>query len=226
MISFAEGINSYKLIWIFAIGCFLGYVVEMIWCYIKNGYFESRKGLVYGMFSPVYGLGAVILTIILIPVSYKSTIELFFISFVIGTVFEYICSYVQEKVFGTISWDYSDTPLNIGGRTNAIYGVFWGVLGVVFVSNVYPTFSRGIEAIPNNIGVPLTYLVAAFFILNVMISALAVWRREKRKKGFVATNILLKFLDKHYTDERLSEIYANMVNPEELNKSLKKERII
>ena len=49
---FAAGLHFYKLFWIFLIGCVVGYVVEMLWCYIKMGYFESRQGLVYGPFSP------------------------------------------------------------------------------------------------------------------------------------------------------------------------------
>lgn len=32
MYSFAQGINMYKLMWIFAIGCVLGYMAEMLWC--------------------------------------------------------------------------------------------------------------------------------------------------------------------------------------------------
>ena len=37
----------------------------MLWCYIRNGHFESRKGLIYGPFCPVYGIGATLLIIIL-----------------------------------------------------------------------------------------------------------------------------------------------------------------
>lgn len=58
-------INIYKIIWIFTIGSILGYCVEMIWCYVRNGYFESRKGLIYGPISPVYGIGGVALTLLL-----------------------------------------------------------------------------------------------------------------------------------------------------------------
>ena len=61
--SFAHGLNFYKLVWIFIIGCIIGFVVETIWCYVQYGHFESRKGLIYGPFSPVYGFGGVLLTL-------------------------------------------------------------------------------------------------------------------------------------------------------------------
>lgn len=65
MFNLKNEINFYKLIWLFMIGSVSGYVVEMLWCYIRNGYFESRQGLLYGPFSPVYGIGCVIFTILL-----------------------------------------------------------------------------------------------------------------------------------------------------------------
>ncbi|MFR1475096.1 MAG: putative ABC transporter permease [Hydrogeniiclostridium mannosilyticum] len=34
---------------------------------------------------------------------------------------EYIFSWAQEKLFGTISWEYSNEALNINGRTSIWY---------------------------------------------------------------------------------------------------------
>ena len=123
--SFAHGLNFYKLVWIFIIGCIIGFGVEMIWCYVQHGYFESRKGLLYGPFSPVYGFGGIVLTLSLYKLRDVNGLIVFVVSAVIGAAFEYICSLFQEIAFGTVSWEYSDTPLNLGGRTNLQYAVFW-----------------------------------------------------------------------------------------------------
>jgi len=48
------------LFWLFVIGSVLGYIYEMIVVLFKNGYFESRQGLIYGPFTPVYGVGAIV----------------------------------------------------------------------------------------------------------------------------------------------------------------------
>ena len=48
-----------KIFWVFIIGCILGYIFEMIIVLFQKGYFESRKGLIYGPFVQVYGMGAV-----------------------------------------------------------------------------------------------------------------------------------------------------------------------
>ena len=62
---FAKGLNIYKLLIICIVGSFAGVIIEMIWCLIRNGYIESRAGLVYGPFNLLYGVGAVLLTLCL-----------------------------------------------------------------------------------------------------------------------------------------------------------------
>ena len=49
---FATGLCFYKLFWIFLVGCVIGCLVEMLWCYLNEGFFESRQGLIYGPFFP------------------------------------------------------------------------------------------------------------------------------------------------------------------------------
>lgn len=49
---FAEGLCFDKLVWIFVIGCIIGFIVETLWCYARWGKIESRKGLIYGPFTP------------------------------------------------------------------------------------------------------------------------------------------------------------------------------
>ena len=45
------------IFWLFILGSILGYIFEMIVVLFQKGYFESRQGLIYGPFTPVYGMG-------------------------------------------------------------------------------------------------------------------------------------------------------------------------
>ncbi len=208
--SFSHGLNFYKLVWIFIIGCIIGFGVEMIWCYVQHGYFESRKGLLYGPFSPVYGFGGIVLTLSLYKLRDVNGLIVFVVSAVIGAAFEYICSLFQEIAFGTVSWEYSDTPLNLGGRTNLQYAVFWGLLGMIFIKNTYPFLSNLIEKIPNTIGKWITWIFIVFMIFNIIISAVAVRRWTNRRMGIPAGNVVSEFLDELYPDEYMQKIYPNM----------------
>lgn len=91
-----------------------------------DGNFQVRVGLVYGPFIPVYGGGACFLTVVLYKLYKLNDTLIYVISAVVGASFEYFCSWFQETVFGTVSWDYSDTPLNFNGRTNLMYALIWG----------------------------------------------------------------------------------------------------
>ncbi|MGG5460493.1 putative ABC transporter permease [Clostridium sp. B9] len=211
MFDISNPVNIYKIIWIFTIGSILGYCVEMIWCYIRNGHFESRKGLIYGPISPVYGIGGIALTLLLYRFIDYNGIIIFFISAVIGGIFEYLCSWVQEKVFGSVSWEYGSKALSIHGRTSIEYCVFWGILGVFFLKDIYPLFDEFMGYFSNETIQVLSVLFLVFLIPDIIISSLAVKREHLRIRGVQAKSSLDRFLDKKYPDEFLKKIYPNMV---------------
>ncbi|MFR5876928.1 MAG: putative ABC transporter permease [Eubacterium sp.] len=198
-----------KLVWIFLISCITGYIVEEIWCFIKLGYFESRQSLIYGPLSVVYGMGAVVLTLSLYKIRNSKLHIIFLISFLVGTVTEYIASLGQEIIFGSVAWDYSNVPLNINGRVCLLYSLFWGVLGIAWIKLCYPLLCKVIEKCPHKMSLVITRVFIIFFIFDCIISASAALRMDQRNAGIPAQNTVDEFLDKHYTDERMHEIYAN-----------------
>ena len=159
---FARGLGLYKLLLILFIGSFAGVVVELMWCLIRNGYLESRSGLVYGPFNLLYGAGAVALTVCLYRFRNRSGWISFLGGMLVGTVVEYLCSWGQELLFGSRSWDYSAMPFNLNGRVCLLYSVFWGVLGVFWIKDLYPRMAQLILKIPNKIGKILTVAVTVF----------------------------------------------------------------
>lgn len=68
---FAEGVNFYKLFWVFVLGSVFGYIVETVWCFIRNGHYECRSSLVFGPFNTIYGIGALILYLGLYKINKK-----------------------------------------------------------------------------------------------------------------------------------------------------------
>ncbi len=209
--SFAHDMNFYQLFWIFFIGCFLGVVIETLWCLLTRHHYESRTGLIYGPFNLVYGFGALFMTLGLSWLRKKRDSWIFLGGVIIGSVFEYLCSWIQEELFGTVSWQYDKMPFNLNGRINLLYSLFWGVLALVWVKGLYPLMCRGISRIPNRIGKPLTWVLLVFMIVNSAISGLAVARMSARQQGAAASSSIAEFLDRHYPDERLEKIYPNMV---------------
>jgi uncharacterized membrane protein len=208
----ATGWNrAYELFWVFFIASYIGLILESLWCVVTRGYLESRSGLVYGMLNPVYGGGAVLMTLILARRQRKGDLGVFVGGMLIGGFFEYLISLSQELLFSSVSWEYSQTQLNLHGRTNLMFSLIWGFLALVWVRYLYPGLVRFIRKIPAKFGHIVAIVLAVLLTANIGISALAVHRWSERASGDPAGNSLDSFLDERYPDERLKEIYPNLV---------------
>ena len=207
---FAQGINIYKILWLCYIGSFAGVIIEMLWCFIRHGYFESRAGLVYGPFNLLYGVGATSLTLLLYRYRNRSSSISFFGGMIIGSAVEYLLSWSQETLFGSTSWDYSAVPLNINGRICLLYSVFWGLLGVMWIKSIYPRVAKVILKIPNKAGKIITILFSVFIVFDGIMSLGAVWRWSKRIENKPAASAVDKFFDNRFPDSRMEKIFANM----------------
>ena len=178
---FAAGCCSYKLTALFFIGAFLGDITETVFCYSRTGIIMSRSSVVYGPFSIVWGFGCVLLTAFLYPYREKNDRYIFLAGTILGGAYEYICSVFSELVFGTVFWDYSAIPFNLGGRINLLYCFFWGIVAVVWLKILYPFLSRAIERIPVKWGKFLCNGLILFMVFDMAVSGLALGRYSARQ---------------------------------------------
>ncbi|MBQ8638266.1 MAG: putative ABC transporter permease [Lachnospiraceae bacterium] len=204
---FAEGNSFYKLVALFFIGSALGDLVETIFMYITRGHIVSRSSVVYGHFSIVWGLAVVILTSCLYRYRKRNLLTIFLIGTALGGTYEYACSVFTELVFGTIFWDYSKIPFNLGGRINLLYCFLWGAVAILWLKVVYPALSWLIEKIPIRLGRIVCNLLIVFMIINCLISGAALLRYRARNAGEPAKNAVEAFLDERFDDERMDKIY-------------------
>ena len=206
---FAQGMTFYKLFWVFFIGCFAGVVLETIYCLIQRGHYESRVGLIYGPFNLVYGIGALCLSGALYQFRNRGRVFSFVGGFVVGSVVEYACSWFQEVCFGSTSWDYSNMPYNLNGRICLLYSIFWGILGIFWIKDIYPRMAKWILKIPNKVGKPLTWALLVFMVFNSVMTLFTSLRWTARREGIEPRNAFEAYLDEHYPDERMQKIFAN-----------------
>lgn len=122
-----------------------------------------------------------------------------------------MCSVFTEIVFGKVFWDYSGLPFNLGGRINLLYCFFWGMAAVVWIKGLYPILSRWIEQIPIKVGRILTWLLVAFFCVDMVVSVMALVRSDQRIQGIPAQYEWQKLMDEKYDDEKLEVIYPNAI---------------
>ncbi len=207
---FAQGVNLYKLLLICFVGSFVGVVIESLWCLLQHGYLESRSGLVYGPFTPLYGVGAVVLSCVLYQYRNRSPWLSFLTGAIVGSIVEYFCSWLQETVFHSHSWDYSDMPFNINGRICLLYSCFWGILGVWWIKDLYPRMAKWILKLPNKAGKAATWCVTVFLVFDCAVSLISVLRWSERVRNIPPANSFWELVDERFPDERMERIYANM----------------
>ncbi len=201
-----------KIFWIFIIGSVFGFVAEMLYATVYTRTLVIRQGLIYGPFVQVYGMGAVAYYFLIRK--FKEPKDAFFAGSIMGGILEYLCSFFQEILFGTISWDYSKFFFNLNGRICLLYCIYWGIIAVAFLKIVYPWLEK-IELLIYKKSIRiLTVFLMIFMIFDITISALAANRQQERRKNIEPKNELDVFLDKNYPDELLDRIYNNKRNIE------------
>lgn len=205
-----KGITNFiiKLFWIFMIGSIFGYIAETAVVLIEKGHFENRQGLIYGPFVQIYGIGAI--AYYLIAPKIKDNKNIFFIFMIIGGIMEYLFSYIQQVLFGTVSWDYSNYMIHLNGRTSLLHCIYWGLSGVLFMKLIYPLVEKA-----NIQGRTLKYVttvLAMFMICNITISWGAATRQEERYRKIPPRGKIDVLLDRYYPDEIMNKVYANKIN--------------
>ncbi|MDO4443516.1 MAG: putative ABC transporter permease [Slackia sp.] len=200
-------LNYWRLLWLFVVGAIVGLVLEVVFHAMVYGGYESRAGLVWGPFSPIYGFGAVFLTIVLNRFWHNHNVVIFTIAMIVGSALEYVTSWGMETLFGAVAWNYEGTFGSINGRTNFVFGVMWGLLGLIWVRSMLPFFKKAFEAINVEtlamkvIGVALT----AFLVVDALFTLGAVGRQSERIVGIEATTPVQEFFDEHFPDEWMKE---------------------
>lgn len=211
---FASGCSTYKLIWMFVLGAALGDFFEILFMKITTGVWMSRTSLVWGQFSIIWGFAIAAATRLLYPYRERSDSFIFLTGTVLGAVYEYLCSVLSEMLFGTVFWDYSEIPFNLGGRINLLYCLFWGMAAVLWLRVLYPRLSGLVEKIPMRPGKILSWCLVIFMICNMLVSGMALLRSNERLAGVEATQSWQVWLDTYYDDDTLAKIYPNAIRVE------------
>lgn len=172
--------NFYELVWIFIIYAFLGWCTEVSYAALGRGIFVNR-GFLNGPYCPIYGFGVVIVVTILTPLQ-DNLLLLFFGSFLLTSVLEYITGFLLEKVFHDRWWDYSNKPFNLHGYVCLKFSIYWGLACTFIMKVIHPIIYRGITWIPHTLGVVLLVIFMTVFIVDCCITVSTILKFNKRLK--------------------------------------------
>lgn len=205
-------LDFFNLFWIFVIACVLGDLIEVVYHFlvVDPGHYQVRAGTLWGPFSPIYGFGAVLMTLALNRFHKANVIVIFLVSAVIGGAFEYFVSWFLQFAFGVTAWDYTGTFMSIGGRTNFVFMCMWGALGVVWIKLILPIMLRVVNLIPWKWRYSLTSLCAALMIFNGAMTLVALDCWYSRLAGLSPDNALMQFCAEHFDNEWMTDRFQSM----------------
>lgn len=206
-----QKITINQIIWYLIIFSIFGLLIETVFCYITTGVLESRKGLIWGPFCPVYGVGATILIIVLARYN-KNPIQLFIVGSVMGNIIEYSLSYILEAIYGARFWDYSYLNWNLNGRICITYSIFWGILAVILIKTIKPVIDKIIDKIPNNKKINIT------IIILILIDCLStVWAVTTYQNRAINSNIqnekskIIQYIeDTLFSNDKMKRTFPNL----------------
>lgn len=147
---------------------FLGWCMEVICKLIQTRKFINR-GFLIGPYCPIYGWGAIAITVLLKRYTYDILV-LFVMSMIVCSIIEYFTSYFMEKKYHARWWDYSNKKFNINGRICLETLIPFGILGVIIMYVTNPLLFHFFETIPQII---LHIIIATLFIVFIVDNAIS-----------------------------------------------------
>lgn len=209
-------LNYFNLFWIFVVCCVIGLILEVIFHFALFHEYQDRAGMLFGPFSPIYGFGALLMTIALNRFHDKPAWVIFLVSAVIGGAFEFFTSWIMEFAFGIRAWDYSGTFLSIDGRTNFIFMVMWGVLGLAWVKLLLPQLLKLINLIPWKWRYGVTAVCTVLMLVNGIMTIQSIDCWYQRVAGNTPSTPIEEFYAKHFDNDYMQNRFQTMtMNPDD-----------
>lgn len=214
-------LNYFNLFWVFFVCSVLGLILEEVWhmVVVDPGVYQDRAGMLFGPFSPIYGFGAVLMTMALNRFYKKNPLIIFLVSALIGGAFEVFVGWFMQTSFGVVSWSYSHIrlfgmpdPIVVltGGRTCTPFACMWGLGGLIWIKVLLPRLLKLINMIPWKRRYSATVILTAVMLIDGVMTLQSLDYWYQRVNGTVRNIPVAQFYDKHFDNEYMENRFQSM----------------
>jgi len=175
-----------NILYFFMVFAVVGWAWETPWVSIRTKKFVNR-GFLLGPYIPIYGC-AIVTAHYFVNLfnGYEGIlgliIEILAIA-LITAIWEFVTSYILEKIFHIRWWDYSDQKFNLDGRISLSVTAFFGIGGYILLNFVWGPFDVLYQSIPTNY--MMIFLSLFYFVF--MIDSAFTLRDLFRMKNIMET---------------------------------------
>lgn len=224
-------LNFFNLFWVFVVCSVLGLIIEVIYhmTVVDPGVYQDRAGMLFGPFSPIYGCGAVLMTVALNRFYKSNPIIIFLVAALIGGLFEFLVSWFMQTAFGAVAWDYTGMtlfgvpdPIAIlfQGRTSTPFMMMWGFLGLVWVKFCLPRMLKLINIIPWKIRYSFTTICAVLMLVNAIMTLQALDCWFERVSNVPQTAPVEQFYSKYFDNDYMENRFQSMsITPDDSSRA-------
>ncbi len=163
---------------IFYLSSFIGYIIEVLWCFLASKRFVNR-GFLCGPVIPIYGFGALLILFCLLRY-YEDPVVIFVFGVIITSALEYFVSFLLEKIFHNKWWDYSNKKYNINGRICLQNSLAFGVLSLIIIYVVTPGYYFLFSLFDFKVWMILAIIFTVIFVLDVIYSVIIAYNLRNR----------------------------------------------
>ena len=189
---------------LFIIYSFIGYILEITNCSIRNKKLVLNRGFFLGPYLPIYGISCLLMGSFIIR--YKSDLlTVFVMSAFVCTTVEYITSYVLENIFKARWWDYSDRKFNLEGRVCLFNAFLFGIGGLVFTYIINPIVVFFISKLSITLLRIISITLMVIFFTDVIITIRTLYQVKVSTIKFKSRDVtaeLTKLIREELTKKR------------------------
>ena len=186
-----------KLFIKFIFFAFLGYIYEMIHMRITTKKLVNR-GYLQGPIIPVYGVGMIIITVLLDSIK-SNFILTFILSVLIIATTEYLTGVIIEKIYKIRLWDYSKRKFNINGLVCLNTMVQFVIMALFTLYFVNPIFTDFLNNANTNILKIISIIFLVIFLIDFSFSSIMLnkFTNECKSKRKDVTRDYKKYINKN-----------------------------
>lgn len=130
----------------FIIYSFLGWILETVYCSVRERRFVAR-GFLYGPICPIYGVGVLMMLCWFAPFTGQPLL-FYVVATVCMSAWEYLVGWLLETTTHIKYWDYSAHRFNLHGRICLSISLTWGVLAYLVIFWIHPVVAGLVERVP------------------------------------------------------------------------------
>lgn len=116
--------------------CFIGWIWESCYVSYEEKHWVNR-GFLKGPMLPIYGFGAIIILLAVVPVK-DNIIHVFIFGMIAATLLELVTGILMEKIFNVRYWDYTNEKFNYKGYICLLCSLAWGGFSILMIKVIHP----------------------------------------------------------------------------------------